>query len=518
MQLADYHLRVNFCWARKQMAGKRQHYIPRLLQRGFIANPRDKAEQTWLHRQGIGAKLVGIGDIGVADWFYSRKSLNGQPTLDDAITEYESDLANRVQSLREAAVGTTVAAHHAAETVVHLVLRAAHLRNLMSSGVSRFIGELKALLNHPARLGAFTGLTGPTLGAPASEAIRDAISKFVPAGIPAAFAERLMTSILREFSDQLLTGVATSPNVSAISDASDVAAQVREAHNAMLARPLADNGWVAEFAMFNWTMEGGEELILPDAVALSRAAGERFAPLLFTSAVNAELVVMPISVDRILVGRREDATFDLARFNADAAAASESFFIAARPMNDVDLIARIGIGPAKALEQTVSQVIIQAEQARVHADCNIKPLQPADRIVQNFTYSVRLADFGDLVLANQYAGIIQAVVAQLAREIPLQDLDGITIAADYNAALADLDRGDPDLPPVTSGALGYGLGIAKQIAVRREGMRKEHLVLAAGIAEAWISPEPDARAFGLHMLVKTLAGVAYTTRYSDSLG
>ena len=53
------------------MAGKRQHYVPRLLQRGFLHDPSEKAERTWLHRRGVDAELVGIRDIGTEDWFYS---------------------------------------------------------------------------------------------------------------------------------------------------------------------------------------------------------------------------------------------------------------------------------------------------------------------------------------------------------------------------------------------------------------------------------------------------------------
>lgn len=62
------------------MAGKRQHYVPRFLQRGFLAepeNPTEESERTWLHRLGAPARRVGIGDVGVEDWFYSRKGAPG---------------------------------------------------------------------------------------------------------------------------------------------------------------------------------------------------------------------------------------------------------------------------------------------------------------------------------------------------------------------------------------------------------------------------------------------------------
>ncbi|NNM78033.1 hypothetical protein HJG53_14090 [Sphingomonas sp. ID1715] len=491
--------------------------MPRFLQRGFVADPADEGERAWLHRRGAEPKLVGIRHIGVEDWFYSSKSVDGSPTLDDAITNYERDLAPSVRALREAAPGVVIDPHETAQTVVHLVLRAAHLRNLLSSGVSRLKDEIAAMFTNPARLGAMIGLGGPALGEAMIRAIRDTAAQLVPTGIPAAFAERLMTFMLRELGDQLVANAANDLAPLMVGAFGDVAVRIREAHASALARPLADNGWVGELSQFVWRVEAGEDLILPDAVALSRAPGESLAPMFFTSGADTELIVVPVAPTRILVGRRNDATFDTTRFNHDAAAASDSFFVAATPMGGTGLVEQIGTGPARALEQTIEETIQEAEQARKLTTCALEPVQPEERISGNFSYSVRLADFGDTILAKEIADIVQAVVARLSREIPLQDLDGLTIAADYNEALALLDRGNPELPPVTSGALGYGLGVAKPVTVCRDGRRKEHLVIAAGIAEAWIAQNAETRSFGLHTLVKMLAGIAHTTRYAGAL-
>jgi hypothetical protein len=40
---------------------------------GILAEPEgptDESERTWLHRLGAPARRVGIGDVGVEDWFY----------------------------------------------------------------------------------------------------------------------------------------------------------------------------------------------------------------------------------------------------------------------------------------------------------------------------------------------------------------------------------------------------------------------------------------------------------------
>ncbi|WP_068878791.1 MULTISPECIES: hypothetical protein [unclassified Phenylobacterium] len=120
------------------MAGKRQHYVPRLLQRGFLADPGDEGERAWLHRLGETPKLVGIRDIGVEDWFYSRRSADGQPTLDDEITELEQDLQKDVASFRSATLGTVVSSAIAAPLVAHLATRTAHIRAMMAQLLSAF--------------------------------------------------------------------------------------------------------------------------------------------------------------------------------------------------------------------------------------------------------------------------------------------------------------------------------------------------------------------------------------------
>lgn len=495
------------------MAGKRQHYVPRLLQSGFVADPTDEGKRTWLHRRGAKPKLVGVRDIGVQDWFYSGKP-SGTPTLDDAITDYERDLAPSVRELREAEPGTTINPNMAAETVVHLVLRTAHLRNLISSGVTQLTDELAALFQDPDRLGAMIGLQGPMLSELVMRGIKDKAEQLVPSGIPAALAERLIVFMIREVGDQLVTNVVT--NFASFSEVlfSNFVSQIPEMHKDLLKNPVADNGWVSKLSKLVWTVEAGEDLILPDAVALSRAPGELLRPVLFTSGTDTELIVMPVAPTRILVGRRNQAPFDAKHFNQHAAAGSDSFFIAAKPMNGAGLLDQIGTGPADELVKSIEKAISKAEQARKLTDCALEPMVPEERAVQDFSYSVLLADFGDAILAKEIAEIVQAVITQLSAEMPLHDLDGLTIAVDYDAALASVDRGDPALPPVESSALSYGQSVAKQVTVHRDGQRKEHLVFAANIALSWTSEDETARATGLHTLAGMLAGIAYSNLYA----
>ncbi|UPJ52972.1 hypothetical protein IVB30_17610 [Bradyrhizobium sp. 200] len=497
------------------MAGKRQHYVPRLLQRGFLDDPSDEAERTWLHRRGVDAKLVGIRDVGVEDWFYSRRSLDGTPTLDDAITAIERDLGTSVGALRASAPGSSIDAVEAARTVVHLVMRTGHLRGVISTGMTSLTNEIGSLFTDPMRLGAMIGLTGPALASVVLDTIRDKAAELVPTGIPAAFSERLMAFELRELGERLVEQAVAMLGPIFPQLFSGLAGKVRDAHNSILATSPESNGWVTALAAFEWTVEAGVDLILPDAVALAREDDGPLMPLLFTKARDLRAVVMPVSPDRMLVGRPVgSAPINLDRFNTQAAASCEAFFISARPFNGDKLNALIGSALANAIENTISTAIREAEQVRTTAGLVIAPAKTHAITQQGFSFSVRLADFGDDVLAKEFAAVLDGVVGALIPSLPLHELDGFTLAVDYHDALAALDRGDPNLPRVTSRVLGYGLGVASPVAVIRDGVRKKHLVVSAVLAEMWLSPDADVRAAGLHTLVNMLAGIAHWTRYA----
>ncbi|MCI1301291.1 hypothetical protein [Acetobacter sp.] len=489
--------------------------MPRLLQRGFLAEL--DGERTWLHRTGRPARLVSIKDVGTEDWFYSRKGTPGELTLDDAITAFEQDLGKDVAILRRTPPGTSIKPDLAARITVHLVMRTAHLRQTIEQGVNDITNEIESVFTDPTRLGAMMGIDRPMLAPAVTDSIRRAAQELVPVGFPAPLSERLLSFFMREYGDELAAqAVATLKPILPMLF-KELVSRVRDSHNAIVAKPLDDHGWVKTLTGFHWTIEAGVDLILPDAVALARETGHSLAPLLFTTAADAELILLPMAHDRVLVGRSDTATgVDLTTYNAQAAASCQDFFVAASRFGAEGLSATIGSGPALALAASITEAVHDAETARRDYDgADLPPAQPRTFALADFSYRVTLHDFGDDVLAQEYAAILQSVVGTLSQDIPLHDLDGVTIAADYDDALAKLDRGNPDLPPVASSALGYGIGAAKPVTVVRDGESKSHLVLAAGIAAAWTSDDAGVRASSLHLLIKMLAGIAHGTRYAN---
>ena len=90
--------------------------------------------------------------------------------------------------------------------------------------------------------------------------------------------------------------------------------------------------------------------------------------------------------------------------------------------------------------------------------------------------------------ATQFAMGLGSIVVEISRDIDLRNLDGITLAIDYQKALAELDRGRTDLQPLSSSTFDKdgAIGAAMAPSVWRDGEVKTHLVfnlsVVAGLA------------------------------------
>ena len=80
-------------------------------------------------------------------------------------------------------------------------------------------------------------------------------------------------------------------------------------------------------------------------------------------------------------------------------------------------------------------------------------------------------------------------VATIGSFIDLSTLDGVTIAIDYDAALAEIDRGMTGLKPLDRTNTEELQGVAKTCQVMRDGAAKSHLVFNAQMLVALIAGE-----------------------------
>lgn len=118
--------------------------------------------------------------------------------------------------------------------------------------------------------------------------------------------------------------------------------------------------------------------------------------------------------------------------------------------------------------------------------------------------------------AERVAGKIGAYVRLLSRAMDLSRLDGVTIAYDYDAALAELDRGLTDVRPLSRSNDDQLIGVGMAPAVLRDGVVKVHIIINAAYLEG-LSKDVEASeaseefASSLYLLAHECAHVAVTT-------
>lgn len=120
------------------MAGDNQHFIPQFLQRGFASRKEGKTAYTWLYRSGEPPKEDCIRDIGAEFQFYTEP---GDTIVDDTITAAENRFGNLLNRLRSASFGP-VFEPEIPKFVAHMEVRTRHLRQSFLEGTSFVIEQL----------------------------------------------------------------------------------------------------------------------------------------------------------------------------------------------------------------------------------------------------------------------------------------------------------------------------------------------------------------------------------------
>jgi hypothetical protein len=92
---------------------------------------------------------------------------------------------------------------------------------------------------------------------------------------------------------------------------------------------------------------------------------------------------------------------------------------------------------------------------------------------------VSLRGFADVASAERFGNVIAETVRYISRTVNLERLDGITVAFDYDEALAQLDRGYPASKPLTRTGTDQIVGVAMAAAVLRNAIVKSHIVVHA---------------------------------------
>ncbi|MYG00374.1 DUF4238 domain-containing protein [Candidatus Poribacteria bacterium] len=500
-------------------SGPNQHYIPAFVQRAFGISPR-KREIWYVEREKQPTKRA-IKRTGSQDNFYSEPTAKSVFNLDAKITESENSIAKLLHTIRSTVKNKSVDPEHAAAIVAHLAPRTAHIRNSLKQGMSGLLEEAKTVLLDAENIKSMVGLDHSAPNKRFRSQIFSKISKqpeISKLPVPEHVLERIAFYFAREnissFMDNSLLILAPAFDKFLKSTGS----LTRDSHNKALEQMLQSNPREIHLREFSWTVEYIEtpRAILPDCVVIAIRADGEAVPFMLAGKDEIKAVILPISPRQLLVGFRNG--YELPQsldYNLEAARCSYSFFLSS--CNDAEvsrLRPFISEGAKSILNEAIEKGFSdfrtspgdsQFDKAQEQTET---PFWPTGLGSRHFQYELSFRSFGNYELVELVGAQIRCVVSELSEVLPLDRLDGITIAGDYPAALQEIERGFENTQSVEAMSCDVGVGIAKMVTVLRCGKVKGHVVISGGIGQALTGEDGDQRNFGLYVVVKQFVLVA----------
>lgn len=510
------------------MSGRKQHHIPKLHLRGFLTPSTGKAEQVWVFRRRQEPTVNSIKDVAAERDFYSKPSLDGSQTLDDRFTDYENArLAALVRDLRLTSVNATVSPSAAAEIVAHLAPRSSHLRATFHQMLEGLFDVAKTIFSDADNVFRLLGFDQMVPSDRFRSLSTEILSKATaPArAVPNSVLEQLLFWFARENFRKFFTD--HTPVVHTVLDSMPTVAKdtARDGHVRALAKDIVPSERHDDLSTYSWMIEAAppEGAILPDCVAIVIVGDGEPKPYMMASNDEIEMVIMPISSTKILVGRRTGAqTYNLPSLNGHLAACSAEFFVAASNIPEIlEVFGQLGDRSTAEVEDALAGAanvyLPRPILDKFSTGNEASEARPQEVVTSPGQYEVSLLGFGDHETAQKLAEQTNLVVSAVSLNLPLSRLDGITFAEDYPTALRNLDRGFTTTGPLETVGEEIGIGVAWSPIVIRDGVVKSRIICRSGLATGLLAEDdPEATKWAVHLLVRQLAGVAVTGIMDDA--
>lgn len=512
------------------MSGKKQHYIPQVLLRGFSSDHGGKRRRSWVYKGGRPPYSSSILDIAAQRYFYSDLGQGTSERLDDRITHYENRLGKLLSKLREAADGQSVDALVSAEVVAHLSIRGAYLREIFSSGVHELLEGASSRLSDLETARNILGVdehANKSLLANRIDGELDKLKDWLPSGLPVLLIRRIILHSIREDFGNLYEQVLPSIGEAFRQLACEIPAVLRGGHAKALVPGMAPDNRVYDLANLSWHVyQSSTALILPDCVAIGIEKCQTAAqPYLLAKVDSIAAIMLPITSSQILIGCPLDAAFrfDASQFNSHAARCSTVFFVSSENSEALRTLAG-GIGSvtyktinglvSESLERTypgadVSKGVGEGQGSAGCDSTDAEDCSRADQIPNIVSYQVSFRGCATQEQAEAIAKAVGVVVASLTPYLELSSLEAVIFTGDYAATIKDLAREIKASSEIETTCVDGLIGIATTVSVVRDGKPASHIVMKSWLGHGLLSAEERDVRVASHALSTMLSQVAF---------
>ncbi len=339
------------------MAGKKNHIIPKWLQKGFASRVDGKEIFTWVYRKGSKPFENNTGNSNAENYFYGRK---GELNADDVMTDVETyKLSPLTNELRDGTCNFVNSKTEIAELVAHFSVRTKTVRKGFEQMSEKMLEGFKVILTDDETV-------SEVLLKPSEEQIKeifdDALNNSNPE-MENAFAIFQMLGLDKENAKDLIVDLTVSnledeekkeETKDFVKDifshffseaVEDLPNSIKKGHNQSLLKNTIPLPRVEKYERLNWSIyETPLTLILGDVVCIFREVDEKsFRPSCDIEKTGQ--VYLPISFNKMLVGTiaTEEIETDMKILNEAIASCSYEQFICSENTQDkANLIQTIG--------------------------------------------------------------------------------------------------------------------------------------------------------------------------------
>lgn len=518
------------------MSGKKHHYIPQLLLRGFLSKHNRKTEKVWIFSKDKQPFFSTIEDVAVQRNFYSQ-------TLDNDITDYEANqLSKLINSLRQIPINQVVDSFVAAEIVAHLTPRTTHIRNVLKYGMDKLLNTLSMTYSDPLYINELLGFNHSKPSLLFCEEFLKTMEEnpaFHQIGLPEPVLLRITFAIAKEnfnknpekhtqFFSSIFNNLTSSSNT-----------MVRNAHNKALTKSIVPESHLQYLNTMLWSVEQSTTVIviLPDCITIGITADGQAHPFMIVPKEDLIAIVMPFSSTKLLIGRCNNKDIpELSMFNKNAASCCESFFVASKNIPEFEeLRSFIGEKTTRIFDELVSDEILNHSTVTSHVDINkiiqgtslfsekqsnnTEFINSKSKNIKSKNLSLQLIFSGsfEMSIIDKITVIIEDILSEISQLITLDCLEGITFTDDYINALYELDRGYPNTKPLETSSNDIAVGIAMSPLIIRNGLIKTHLILRSNVGYDLLSNDQSVREFAIYIIIRQLMESAYIGLFDSTL-
>ena len=353
------------------MSGRKQHYIPQFLLRGFSEPGRGKKPQVRV----IGRERSFIAPTdGVAAQreFYSELG-EGDGSLDDLITEAETEYADIHRRLLSTPECVQPSSTEIARLLSHLTVRGGHIRDTVTQfgkfAVDRAVDLISDQDHMRARLGMDLSEPNSELRGHLDEAYNKNKSAASKAGMSRHEFRRKAFRELKTRWDEVFTN--SIPEMRMLASLLNVSQLAMEGHKKSLIQSLEPTEAVRKLEDLEWVIHdwGCPTLVLPDCVAIGHSVEAGALPLFFAASDKFEGVLFPVSAYRAVCAGAyaDEEVLRTLGSNFDVFAAGCSWnFVVAPPSFEIDQAISAGIGLSvaaflsKIMEDAIAEILAEA--------------------------------------------------------------------------------------------------------------------------------------------------------------